>query len=110
MVEHLGYQALVAADGQEAVSLYEQQASAVDCVLLDLTMPQLDGVATFEALKAINPRVKAILCSGFGEQTARARFGRQELAGFLQKPYQLQAIESILSQVLADRKGDSSGQ
>jgi CheY-like chemotaxis protein len=96
----LGFQVLTAGDGMEAVALFREHADEIVCVLLDLTMPRMDGVAALEALQQIQPDVRAILCSGYDEEEATRRFAGQGLAGFLHKPFQLKSLRAELQRVL----------
>jgi DNA-binding response OmpR family regulator len=57
-------------------------------VLLDLTMPELDGVATFHEIRRLRPDLPVILISGYSEQEASLRLQLPGLAGFVQKPFQ----------------------
>ena len=100
MLEHLGYQVMVAADGEEGSILFREHADEIDCVILDLTMPRLDGESTFHLLKAVKPEIKVILSSGFDEQQVSQRFTGQRLAGFLQKPFGLEELRKELARVL----------
>jgi len=104
MVEYLGFRALLAGDGAEAVRVYRSNADQIVCVILDLSMPEMDGVATFLALRSLRSDVKVILCSGFNEQEATQRFAGQGLAGFIQKPYVLDDLQVTLQRVV--RPGD----
>jgi two-component system cell cycle sensor histidine kinase/response regulator CckA len=65
-------------------------------------MPRLGGFETFEAIRAIEPKVPIVLMSGYTEQEASARFVGRGLAGFLQKPFSAQDIVAILRQVQGD--------
>jgi len=56
-------------------------------VLLDMTMPRMDGVACFSKMKQLYPDIKVMLSSGYNEQDATQRFAGKGLAGFIQKPY-----------------------
>lgn len=87
MLERLGFQVLVARDGQEALDRFSERMDEILCVLLDLSMPRLDGEATFAELHRKRPNVPVILCSGFSEKEAIHRFAGKGLAGFMQKPY-----------------------
>jgi two-component system cell cycle sensor histidine kinase/response regulator CckA len=100
-VERLGHQSLEAADGEEALALFRQGPDQIDCVLLDLTMPKLDGVATFRAMRTIRPDVPVILSSGYSEQDVARRFDGEGLTGFLQKPFRLKDLKSVLDGALA---------
>lgn len=100
MIDRLGYGVLTAANGTEAVSLYREHQAVIRCVLLDLTMPGMDGREVFEVLRNTDPSVKVVICSGFNEEDVVARFGEWKLAGFLQKPYTLELLASCLNAVL----------
>ncbi len=100
MLEWLGFEALTAGDGQEALEVYGQHRDAVRCVLLDLTMPRMDGEETFRELRRINPDLPVILCSGYNEQETIKRFAGGGLAGFIQKPYRIAHVRDALKAAL----------
>ena len=95
----LGYEVLPAADGQEAVELYAARWHEIDLVVLDLTMPRMDGEQTLRELRRINPVARVIMSSGYDEQDVSARFAGKGLAGFLQKPYRLATLKETLAQL-----------
>jgi len=103
MVEHCGFRVLLAADGEEAVAIFRAHAAEIVGVLLDLSMPRMDGAATLAALRQIQPEVKVILCSGYDESEATQRFTGQGLAGFLQKPYTLGKLKALLAGLMPAR-------
>ena len=96
MLERAGFSVLTAADGEEALELYRQRQKDIACVLLDLTMPKMDGEETFHALRRICPQVRVVLSSGYSEETATGQFAAAGLAGFIQKPYQLTALAETI--------------
>jgi two-component system cell cycle sensor histidine kinase/response regulator CckA len=100
MLERFGFSVLTAADGREAVQVFREHADEIACVLLDLTMPFLDGEQVFREMRAIRPDVKAILTSGYNEQEATERFGGKGLSGFLQKPFQQESLSEMLRETL----------
>ncbi len=95
-----GFTVLTAADGLEALSVFREHASEIDCVLLDLTMPHMDGEACFHELRQIREDVPVILMSGYNQQQATQEFAGHGLAGFLQKPYQSADLMAKLHDVL----------
>jgi two-component system, cell cycle sensor histidine kinase and response regulator CckA len=101
MLEQFEFKVITAADGQEGVDLFRRHADEISFVLLDLSMPRMNGQATFLALREIRPEVKVILSSGYNEQEATQHFAGQGLAAFLQKPYQLQSLKETVEQVLS---------
>jgi CheY-like chemotaxis protein len=100
MLEYLGFHVFTAADGQEALDVFQKHADEVVCVILDLTMPRMDGVATFKELRRIRPDVRVILSSGYNEEDATRRFVGEDLSGFIQKPYRLQDLRGKIDRVL----------
>jgi signal transduction histidine kinase/CheY-like chemotaxis protein len=101
MLSHLGFRVLLARNGQEAIELFRLHRAALACVLLDLTMPHMDGQQVFQALREIDPDVPTILMSGYSEHEVNLRFAGLGLAGFLQKPFSLDKIQGVLRPVLA---------
>jgi len=95
-IESLGFRTITAADGEEALRLFKEHAHQLACVLLDLTMPRMDGVSAFREMKRIQSEIPIILCSGYTEREATERFTDKGLAGFIQKPYRLQQLQEQL--------------
>ncbi|MCO4771017.1 MAG: PAS domain-containing protein [Deltaproteobacteria bacterium] len=93
-LERAGFHVTVAENGLEALKLFEQDPDEFGVILLDLTMPVMDGEETFRALRELRPGVRVLLSSGYHEQEATARFAGRGLAGFLQKPYRAQELVS----------------
>jgi len=87
ILERAGFRVMTAADGREALELYKQHAREIRLVVLDMTMPHLDGEGCFLAIRELNPTVKIVVSSGYSEQEVVAHFVGRGLAGFVQKPY-----------------------
>jgi len=87
LLERIGLEVLIAADGCEALQVYQEHQDRIDLVVLDLTMPKMDGEETYRELRRIAPDVPIVLSSGYAEREVAARFAGQGLAGFVQKPY-----------------------
>ncbi len=104
MLEHLGFKVITAADGKEAVDLFKSYPEKIDLVILDLTMPHMDGNQAFSELKRINPQVNVIIASGYNKDDVGARFAGKNLAGVLQKPYSMSKLKELLS-VIFNGKG-----
>jgi PAS domain S-box-containing protein len=100
MLRSFGYEAVTAANGQEAVDFFHAGRDDFRAVLLDLTMPELDGAETFREIHRLRPALPVILMSGYTEHDAVSRFGAQGLAGFLQKPFQPEVLRSRLAAVV----------
>jgi two-component system, cell cycle sensor histidine kinase and response regulator CckA len=100
MLQHLGFTVLTAADGREALEVFRAHGAAIACVLLDLTMPHMDGAEAFRELRRLREDVRVVLSSGYSEQEVTQRFVGKGLAGFIQKPYQSEALAAVLRRVL----------
>jgi CheY-like chemotaxis protein len=87
LLEQQGYSVVAVEHGKAAVELFRQVGDQVDVVLLDMTMPVMDGEATLRELHSIRPQTKVILSSGYNEADVVRRFAGSGLAGFIQKPY-----------------------
>ncbi len=101
MLTHLGFEVKTASDGREALRVYRESADEITCILLDLTMPHADGEETFRELRRTDPDVCVVLSSGYNEQDVTQRFAGKGLAGFIQKPYQLETLREVLRRALA---------
>ncbi|MFO1372187.1 MAG: ATP-binding protein [Candidatus Competibacteraceae bacterium] len=103
MLERLGFKVLTAVDGREALELYRERHDEITLVLLDLTMPYMDGEETFRELRRIEPKVRVVMSSGYTETEIAPRFAGKRLSGFLQKPYALHTLAQCLRGALGDR-------
>ena len=97
-----GYVVVEATDGQHALELLSQMKRP-DVVLLDLSMPRLDGAATFHELQKRDATLPVVLMSGYSEQDAVQHFLGEDLAGFVQKPFSNAEVLRCVSQALAKR-------
>ena len=105
MLTACGLTTLTAASGEEAVSLLEANAGAIAIVLLDLTMPKMNGEETYRRMRAIDRSVPVLLMSGYTEQEASTQFGGQGTSGFIQKPFRLDEMKEAVRRVLNDKGG-----
>ena len=109
MLELMGFSVLTVPDGREALKLFREHANEIVCVLLDLTMPHMDGEEAFRVMRRLHPGVTVILCSGYNEHDATQRFAGKGLAGFIQKPYNMAALRKKLMEVLRDERAAPKG-
>src|ERR1019366_8753946 len=87
VLKRFGYRVLLAADGAEAVSLYQSRRNEIALVITDMMMPVMDGPATIVALKAINPEVKIVSSSGMASEGGVAKAMAAGVKHFIPKPY-----------------------
>ncbi len=100
MLNHLGYQVHLADGGAAALEACRRLGSELDCVLLDLVMPGMDGQEVYAEIHRLYPELKVLLTSGYHEVEISRRFSDRGLAGFLQKPYMLDDLARKLAEVI----------
>ena len=103
MLEHLGFTVLTASDGLQAVERYRERGKEIDLVLMDLTMPRMDGAEAFGELRRLNPDVRVVLASGYAEDDMSSRFEGRTPSGMIQKPYTLAKLRETLAGLLQTR-------
>ena len=96
LLARLGHQVLCASGGDQALQLFRPRAKQVAAVILDLSMPGMDGVQTLAELRKIRPDVPVLASSGYAEAEVLQRFGPDKPDGFLQKPYTLEILRNAL--------------
>jgi two-component system sensor kinase len=96
-LEAHGYRVLTARDGIEAGAIYAQHLDEIGVVLTDMMMPRMDGAATVQMLRTMNPDVRVIAASGLSGGPEAAAVGFQ---AFLPKPYTLDQLLRAVAQVL----------
>jgi len=100
ILEFGGHTVMRAADGEEAIDIFRREGDSIDCVLLDYSMPKLDGEEVFRELQAIRADVRVILSSGFTEDDFTDRLHDSGFAGFIQKPAAMDAVLAKVAEVL----------
>jgi PAS domain S-box-containing protein len=101
MLDHLGFRSMAAASGPEGIELFRAHAGEISLVLLDLTMPEMDGELVFQQLRGIEPGVPVVVSSGFSEADTARRMSQAGAAGFLEKPYTVQQLGKTLEEITA---------
>ena len=99
MLNHLGYEVVTAHNGSEALVAFAELDGNVDCILLDLTMPVMDGGQTLKALRMVNQTVPVVFVSGYDYSSVFNKINGLKYQGFLQKPYRISQIKQILDRL-----------
>jgi PAS domain S-box-containing protein len=98
MLKELGFEVVTAEDGRDALKMFKENPE-FSFVILDLTMPHMDGEQCFRELHQVRPDVKVIMSSGFNEQEVTQKFIGKGLAGFIQKPYKLSVLKEAIQKI-----------
>jgi CheY-like chemotaxis protein len=105
-----GYRVVTAGDGFQALELYRKLRGEVSLVILDFTMPVMDGADVFNELLQLDPKAPVVLSSGFAEQERLRGMLARGLRGFIPKPYTqeklLAQIRSTLDALKAEKTGE----
>ncbi len=92
MLTGFGFKVYKACDGAEAVVAYHMHRHEIQMVLMDLTMPKVDGVQAFEKLREISPDVPILLMSGYTQHERVPELVKKGRAGFIHKPFEVASL------------------
>ena len=109
-LEDAGCTVYAAADGQEGVEQFQRHREDIDVVVLDLTMPRLNGDEVYRRIRSCQPDTRVIMCSGYTEEDIVRHFDSRGLAGFLEKPFKPSELIEKISAVLAGETGTVEGE
>jgi two-component system cell cycle sensor histidine kinase/response regulator CckA len=100
MLRELGFDVVAVAEGRSAVEAFQAEPGRFDFVLLDLTMPVMDGAEALRAIRALEPAATVLIMSGYNEQDLAVSFGPASPSGFIHKPFSLLGLRDRLQEVL----------
>jgi len=100
MLKRMGFEVISAVNGVEAVEKFRQHKESINCLITDLSMPELDGWGTLAEIRKIKPDIPAILASGYDEAFAMSRDDSEKPQAFLHKPYSMKDLKSAVGQAL----------
>jgi len=99
LLKVLGFTVITASDGADALAVFKARED-IACVILDLTMPKMDGEQCFRELRKLDPGVKVLISSGYSEQEVAEKFVGKGVTGFIQKPFKITTLRDTLKNVL----------
>jgi PAS domain S-box-containing protein len=100
ILRQCGYEVIEAADGLEAIKIYNEKKDSIDMVILDIIMPRMGGKAAFEKIKEINPDVKVLISSGYSIDGAAKEILDAGAKDFMQKPYNFKELTNRIKNIL----------
>ena len=100
LLQAMGYDVLVARSGQEAVEIFRLNEPRIALVILDMIMPGMSGLQTFNALRELSPTLKVLLCSGYSAEGQAAEILQRGCNGFIQKPFDSAVLSAKLTELL----------
>ncbi|MDX8411048.1 MAG: response regulator [Mariprofundaceae bacterium] len=100
MLGEMGFKVVAACDGKAGVEVFSRHRKEIVAILLDMTMPRMNGRECLTQIKSMDADAKIILSTGYDEQDATGQFSKQKLCGFVQKPYSPSQLRNTLMKVL----------
>jgi CheY-like chemotaxis protein len=102
ILERLGYLALTARSGKEAIEIYRTNKNKINIVILDMIMPDMGGGETYDRLKKINPEIKVLLSSGYSINGQASEIMNRGCNGFIQKPFNVEQLSMKIRDILSN--------
>ncbi len=102
MLEKLGFSVLTATTREEALNIYRNNKDKIGLVVLDMIMPGMGAGDTYDELQAIDPEIKVLLSSGYGVDQQTSEVLKRGCKGFIQKPFNMQALSEKIGEILKE--------
>ncbi len=102
MLESLGHTVIVSPNGKHALDVYKRLWKVLDVVIINLVNPQMNGLEMFEAMRRINPKLKAVLSSGCRISDTVLQHVNQAIVGFIRKPYDKSELSKKLDEIIGE--------
>jgi len=96
----LGYTVILASSGKEALKIYKEKKEKINLVILDMIMPEMNGLETFLELKKLNPDIKVLLSTGYSIDEKAQEMLKQGCKGYILKPYSVIDFSHKLREIL----------
>ncbi len=100
MLEKLEFNTLTAPSGREAVEVFRGHQKNIDCIMLDMSLPDISVEHTLTELKRIDPDIPVLISSGYADNNMERQFKKMPIAGFIRKPYSLGKLSSAIKKTL----------
>lgn len=104
ILEHYGYQVLLAKDGKEAVESYKEKSEEIDLVVLDLTLPCMKGEDVMKKIIEMEPNARVIVSSGSPDEERKKILLKLGAKAFIRKPYPFEKLLRLIREILDKNK------
>jgi len=101
-LEAFGYRVVLASDGADAISIFARQGAEIAAVLMDMTMPVMDGPTTIQILRHMKPDARIVAASGLSANDKGAPGANLAVKHFLPKPYTAENLLKVMKQILTE--------
>ncbi|NNF99158.1 MAG: response regulator transcription factor [Desulfobacteraceae bacterium] len=103
LLQRLGYKVLAAGNGHEAVNTCAEPSVKIDLAIMDVKLPDMDGLTLYEKLADTRPEMKVVVCSGYSVDGQAQSILDAGAKAFLQKPITVEALSTTIKKVLDGR-------
>jgi two-component system cell cycle sensor histidine kinase/response regulator CckA len=103
ILKEAGYRVLLARSGREALEVYGKDKDEIDLVILDMIMPDMSGGEVYDRMKEMNPKIKALLSSGYSIDGQASEILERGCDGFIQKPFNIKELSRKLTEILGKK-------
>lgn len=100
MLESMNYKVIIVQDGKEAVGTYNNNADDIDLVIMDIQMPEMDGIEAADLIWKKNPEARIIFSSGYADPAKLEELQRKGVKELLRKPYRMDDLVSIIQKTM----------
>ena len=100
MLQHIGYEVLIARDGEEAIGVFDKHQDMVDVIILDMRLPGMNGATVFEQLRKINSHTRVLLASGYFDNHLSSVILDNNCNDFIQKPFDFKQLRQKLEKLM----------
>ncbi len=100
LLEHLGFDTITTTNGKTGVKLFKEKKTSIKFVIVDMEMPEMDGLETLAELQKIDPKVKVIISSGYSLEGKVKSALNNGAKTFLKKPYRLKELTQSINKVV----------
>lgn len=104
-LQSLGYQVESAGDGKAGLTLFQQMPLRPDLVILDMIMPEMDGLSCLHALRALEPEQKIMMISGHASDLNQTQLLAEGLTAFLSKPFRIAELSQRVAKLIKPLSG-----
>jgi CheY-like chemotaxis protein len=104
LLAHLGFTVLVADSGPKAREQFQENWEKIDLVLLDLILPDVNGADLYYAFREIDPRLKVMICTGYGPDGQAEELIAAGCLGLIQKPYNIAKLSKTMMEIITAEK------
>jgi PAS domain S-box-containing protein len=99
----IGYTILEASNGQDAIEILKSKSNEIDLIVLDMIMPVLNGIETYEQIKVMNIECPVIISTGYIKEMELDKIMKDGIAGMIRKPFQMRELSRIVAQSIRNQ-------